>query len=392
MVPEAMIRSIHRNVSINLDHVVNRRLFNRVKLWDNTGPKPILVMEQRGRKLIIRNKKLWKEFLEKSKENSTRRILTKAQIKQAVDGGPEVAKRIVAEVRLKFNIPEPSTIVPKPKLPRRRKPVPKQKPFPKINPADEFDAGIEELIEGSLRRNAAGEVIGSTPPKLRGVRGRTDLTVEERGAAGRYGGQTGPDLNEKLRKGKRLNDVEQNMVDQLDSAIEKSALPEDVVLYRGVKDMVSEGGLNFRPGLVFRDDGFNSWSFSRDTVTTFSFDGKLVGQALDRGGGTGKLGVIADRAVYRIRLKKGQKGLFMDPDYEKEVLLKRGLKYRVVKVEEEVLLSGNAGRIKELATLNARLEAAEGKSLTGIDQVRVTFDQARKREITRVLIDLEVVL
>lgn len=70
MVPEQVIRTIHRDVSRTFKVAIDRNVFDEVRLWDNAaGKEPILVMQQiRGQTTVFRSD-LWDAFLAKAEEN-----------------------------------------------------------------------------------------------------------------------------------------------------------------------------------------------------------------------------------------------------------------------------------------------------------------------------------
>jgi predicted ABC-type ATPase len=98
VVPEAQIRMIHRDVSRTLKEAVDRKIFDKVRLWDNSGANPILVMEQRGGVTKILRPDLWDDFLRKADEDIARRLITDADLKlvelarTARDAGKPVEK------------------------------------------------------------------------------------------------------------------------------------------------------------------------------------------------------------------------------------------------------------------------------------------------------------
>jgi len=67
-VPESVIRETHASVSRDFKRAVDGGLFDEVRLWDNTGAKPVLVFEMKGGKQTVHNQGLWKQFLDKGKE------------------------------------------------------------------------------------------------------------------------------------------------------------------------------------------------------------------------------------------------------------------------------------------------------------------------------------
>lgn len=103
----------------------------------------------------------------------------------------------------------------------------------------------------------------------------------------------------------------------LDSAIRKSEIPENTILYRGIRNMELKPE-QIKPGMIHETPCYVSTTFDPD-------------MALSHSAGNG--------VVFKIHAPKGTKGVRTDdltPDikYEDEVLLARGVKYRFDKVTE----------------------------------------------------------
>ena len=95
----------------------------------------------------------------------------------------------------------------------------------------------------------------------------------------------------------------------LDSILARTKLPEDVIVYRGLK--VSPDILNaLKPGMVFRDKGFVSTSLYRRIA----------------------MGHFVKNAVMVIKVPNGFKGILTET-YERELILPRRTKFKVVKVK-----------------------------------------------------------
>lgn len=80
MVPESVIRQIHRDVSRDFAAAIERGLFDEARLWDNSGETPILVLQQKAGKTKILRQDLWDAFLRKADEDVGRTILTEADL------------------------------------------------------------------------------------------------------------------------------------------------------------------------------------------------------------------------------------------------------------------------------------------------------------------------
>lgn len=69
-VPEAQIRKTHKNVSKVVPLAIRDGLFDEFTLWDNTkeGGTPVVIARAEGKQLMVKNQKLWREFLAKAEE------------------------------------------------------------------------------------------------------------------------------------------------------------------------------------------------------------------------------------------------------------------------------------------------------------------------------------
>lgn len=119
-------------------------------------------------------------------------------------------------------------------------------------------------------------------------------------------------INEDLRKGVK-NGREQEDIDAIDAGM--GPLTADVEVYRGIHKASKVFGSAWNEhdvtGLTWRDDAFVS----------VSGDGRASGSAFSSAGG----------AIMRIRAPKGTKAVGVTDRAEMELLLGRGLTYRVVK-------------------------------------------------------------
>jgi hypothetical protein len=116
---------------------------------------------------------------------------------------------------------------------------------------------------------------------------------------------------------KRPTKATKQAVDGLDSSLDKSSVPEDTIVYRGLHPSVLGGKPESLIGKTIQDKGYVSTSLSRDVSKNFSND-----------------------TIAEIRVPKGAKGGYMDsvnkpegqPEYE--LLLPRNSEFRVVSVEK----------------------------------------------------------
>lgn len=125
------------------------------------------------------------------------------------------------------------------------------------------------------------------------------------------------DVNYYLRTGQTAGNLSENqtrdLVTKLDAAIEKSKMPEDVIVYRGVPD---EAAVGWKVGAVIQDKGYVSTSLSEKQTKIYAVPT-----------------LHSTAAVMEIRVPKGSSGAYMgvnkrSPDME--VLLPRETKIRIV--------------------------------------------------------------
>ena len=138
---------------------------------------------------------------------------------------------------------------------------------------------------------------------------REALTQEEEAAVGAYSGTTFGPVNKALRAGNT-----HRLVPDLDSAIAKGRIPEDIIVRRGLDSHPDLPGVDLiRPGVVIREPGYTSTSLT----SAASFGG---------------------RYQLRIKVPAGSPGLWIqdlsDSPSEMEILLARGSRLLVTEIEE----------------------------------------------------------
>lgn len=146
-------------------------------------------------------------------------------------------------------------------------------------------------------------------------------------------------INTGLREGQPLSAKNIQRVAKLDAVIERNALKEDVVLYRGV---TSDKQIpTYSTGTVLSDKGFTATTLDPYSASDFQTMGKT------------------DQVVFRMNVKKGTPALAIDKKLrqaattEYEVLLKRNLKYKVDK-ESLVEFKGRGKiRVVDVTVLNS---------------------------------------
>ncbi len=155
------------------------------------------------------------------------------------------------------------------------------------------------------------------------------LSNSELGGVQAYGGPAYKHMNILARTGNppkmgpRPEYLKSNMRN-LDKALEKSRVPEDITVYRGVhKDFLEKIDIKAMEGKTFTDKGYMSTSVARKYAEGYGKDG----------------------AVFEIRLKKGQRGAFLTEDItdnaelEVEMLLPRNTKLKILKVDGNHILA-----------------------------------------------------
>lgn len=66
-VPTDFIHFIHERISQQVPEAIEKGIYDRFRLWDNSGKQPILVAEAKGTNLTVKDKKLWDDFVEKGR-------------------------------------------------------------------------------------------------------------------------------------------------------------------------------------------------------------------------------------------------------------------------------------------------------------------------------------
>lgn len=166
------------------------------------------------------------------------------------------------------------------------------------------------------------------------------LTDDELASVINYTTTSYRDINDQLRLGGDDEAVQQE-IDNVSSAVQKSYIPSDMILHRGVgpevlgKLMNFDGsGMNRKQlnqhllqhrdsliGRVIQDKGFSSTSIDSEVARRFARKN--------------------NGAQLQIHAKKGSKGAYLDPISEaigeREVLLNKGQKFRIDSIDENKL-------------------------------------------------------
>ena len=156
----------------------------------------------------------------------------------------------------------------------------------------------------------------------------TALSDAEKKAVHEYSNLHYAKINKKLRLGHKPDE----RINNIDAALDKSALSQDSVVYRGLNQDRSKRLLTkTQPGEVFVDRGYSSTSLS---------EGVARGFAATTDGGTVVLPKAKHGYVLSINVDKGTNALPLNDDIarhiaEQEVLLPRDSAFRVLRVDHD---------------------------------------------------------
>ena len=162
-------------------------------------------------------------------------------------------------------------------------------------------SGLSKQTTGARQKGAG---IEDGDRKTKGESWAAQLTDEERSTVKAYGEDTFIRINSSLRAGGTEPEV-----DIIDRALAKSSLDKDTTVFRG--------GIDPGGGKIFRDRGFTSTTLNNTGLDAYDAVWEIK---VSRG----------THAAY-IDYVKGTAGTRMD---EKELLLQRGLNYRIMKREK----------------------------------------------------------
>lgn len=151
------------------------------------------------------------------------------------------------------------------------------------------------------------------------------MTKAQKGAVGEYTGSTYHEINEQLRQSLGFGNahIEQKIaeMDGVFSSID--GIPEEMVIFRGVKGQAGSTYRNAQVGSIIRDNGFISATPDSDFAHSWAGHSKTV---------------------LKMRLPKGTKGLYVSGSgesalssqgiHEKELILRRGIGFKVLAVRD----------------------------------------------------------
>lgn len=153
------------------------------------------------------------------------------------------------------------------------------------------------------------------------------LTVAEQDAITSYQLNGFHDVNEALRGQRALAPVTEDLIEQLDGVLARSALDADMTLYRGIQDRFD--GLDV--GAEFTDAAFVSTSMDEVTAVSMFADAEVVRES----------GEFVESVVIRLEVPRGTNALRLDSANEfyareKEVLLRRGARFRITREQRGI--------------------------------------------------------
>ena len=174
---------------------------------------------------------------------------------------------------------------------------------------DKWGDTLNEIEDDDDMRDAVGVYTGGAYSEINGnLRHGEDINGEIEEAWINWSGEDYPDNDEDWYE---IEDYFEQVIDNLDMAIENGKAPEDLILYRAVPTGTFSG---LRKGDVIIDDGYVSTSFSQNQASEFG------GQLLE------------------IRVPKDTSCLFLDglSEYPKEleVLFGRESRFRIIEEKD----------------------------------------------------------
>lgn len=132
----------------------------------------------------------------------------------------------------------------------------------------------------------------------------------------------------KTRNGKKITTKLKKEIAMIDDAVALGKMEETTTVFRGMEGIEARR-LNLKVGSKFTDKGFGSWTGERHVASDFlTSQTELL---------TASSEVTEGATMLRMQAKKGTNALFIETE-QSEFLFKRGMKYRVVEIEEDVIV------------------------------------------------------
>lgn len=322
-VPDEVIESIHASVSRDMAQGLKEGLFDELRLFDNSGSSPVLILEHVNGTTRVVDARLWRDFLAKGGLTPEGvGILPEALAARAL---PPTAELVTAEKVL-----DPSAAA-----------------FLRVS-----EARLERAVGSAARPG----VIDTA--KLRPSRISAKFSELHDEAVDAYKSSSYRTINSALRQGEAhrpipLGDLASRrigggpngtgtvprVVSLLDEAIARSpALGEDApILWRGISgDFAKEVRRSLNVGDVIQDPSYGSWSAVRQVAQEFAGSQRTSGVLFRlQLPPTEKVLITSDANTRGLRATA--RGSRVNTT-EAEVILARGKRYRVVQVEKNVKL------------------------------------------------------
>lgn len=161
------------------------------------------------------------------------------------------------------------------------------------------------------------------------------MTDAQREAARFYmGSEEGSIILDKMRRGEQLGADEARWERRVQALAEAGRMPEDAVVYRGVRDFkatLKTDDLDSLVGRELRAETVWSTTFRPEITAEFTYEG-------------------AHPAVFRIEAPRGSKGAYLGTDrigsfldHEREFLMPRGTRFRVRRISTTTTMPGHVG-------------------------------------------------
>ena len=180
-----------------------------------------------------------------------------------------------------------------------------------------------------------------------------EFSKDEAHAVNVYSGGAYRNMNKALRNGSDAGNYRKN-IENLQNAIRRFPLPQDVTVYRGGKGIRIVGN---SVGSVFQDKGFVSTSLSKSGAYAFAASGFAT-----------KNGV-----VYKISASKGDHALALN-NVESEILFGAGSKFKISSISTDSSLGSHPVKVISMKYIGASGSSGKafkrfiGKALLNIEQ------------------------
>lgn len=182
-----------------------------------------------------------------------------------------------------------------------------------------------------------------------GIRATNHVSPANAATLKAYTGSSYRAINGHLRGGKTLGEADQHHIQQLDEMLGSASMPETTTVYRGLGSLAVEQLLGperkVKAGQVLTDAGFPSTSINDGVARQF-------------------MNVNPKNIMMSVKVPKGSKAMdiskYSDDPNEKETLIARGAKFKVIKYDHKA-------RKLEVELLPHDYEPANGKKKNGMD-------------------------